>query len=307
MRFPPASVQLRRAQLVLILAVLVPTVLLLAVGIVMLAVGRSEASRIVAGVLVLTFCGTAITGYILGSIFLGRGESLARAQSDFLSSVSHELRTPLTAIGLFMESLRDGRLAAEDQQRVLDLLGDEVARLQKLVGRLLELSRLESGAHVFERLPVEVADILGDAQAAFDASTLSRPTSLEVELDPRPGRGGRSRDPGAGGGEPADQRLEIHRRRQAHRASMRVAAGKWVEISVRDNGIGIPRHERRDIFEGFARGQEAVRRGTPGVGLGLAFVRIDRPGPPGHHRGGIRRRRAGRSSGCGCPPRGWPA
>jgi hypothetical protein len=72
MRSPPASVQLRRAQLVLILSVLIPTVLLLAVGIATLAVRRSEATRIVTGVMVLTFCGTAITGYILGSIFLGR-------------------------------------------------------------------------------------------------------------------------------------------------------------------------------------------------------------------------------------------
>src|SRR5688500_19574155 len=77
------------------LAVLVPTVLMIAVGIVILAVGRSDAGHIVFGVLVLTFCTTAITGYILGSIFLGRGASLVRVQNDFLSSVSHELRTPL--------------------------------------------------------------------------------------------------------------------------------------------------------------------------------------------------------------------
>src|SRR6185295_16558228 len=102
---------------------------MLAVGIVMIAVGNTKAGHIVAGVLVLTFCSTAITGYILGSIFMGRGASLARVQNDFLSSVSHELRTPLTSIGLFMESLRDGRLTAEEQHRVVQLLGAEVSRL----------------------------------------------------------------------------------------------------------------------------------------------------------------------------------
>ncbi|HEY0706739.1 MAG TPA: histidine kinase dimerization/phospho-acceptor domain-containing protein, partial [Polyangia bacterium] len=155
MRFGPANVQLRRAQVVLILAVLVPTVLMTTVGIVLLALGR-EASTLVAGVLVLTFCTTSITGYILGSIFVGRGASLVRVQNNFLSSVSHELRTPLTSIRLFIESLADGRLAGADQKRVLELLGAEVVRLDTLVGRLMELTRLETGAHLFERARVEV-------------------------------------------------------------------------------------------------------------------------------------------------------
>jgi two-component system phosphate regulon sensor histidine kinase PhoR len=282
MRTSPASVQLRRAQLVLILSVLAPTVLLLAVGIVTLAVGTSEATRIVTGVLVLTFCGTAITGYILGSIFLGRGESLARAQSTFLSSVSHELRTPLTAIGLFMESLRDGRLSRDDQERVLTLLGGEVSRMDGLVGRLLELSRLESGAHVFERVPVNVADLLDEARAAFDASVLGRPTPLQMELEPgltvlgdRPTlvRAVVNLLLNAWKYTDDDKRISIVARAQ----------GRAVDITVIDNGIGIPWDERREIFQGFRRGEEAVRRGTPGVGLGLAFVSLIARG----HKGSI--------------------
>ncbi len=256
----------------LILAVLVPTVLMIAVGIVLLAVGTSEATHIVAGVLVITFCTTAITGYILGSIFVGRGASLARVQNDFLSSVSHELRTPLTAIGLFMESLRDGRLSQDDQHRVLQLLGTEVQRLDTLVGRLLELSRLESGAHVFERARVEVADLTRDALAAFDAATLGAPTTVSVDLE-------------AGlsivGDRPtlvrAVANLLINAWKYTGPEKLIVlqarASGRWVELAVSDNGIGIPRDERRDMFEEFVRGKEATRRGTPGVGLGLALVR----------------------------------
>src|SRR5687767_9861969 len=166
------------------LAVLVPTVLMIAVGIVILAVGATDATQIVFGVLVLTFCTTAVTGYILGSIFLGRGASLARVQNDFLSSVSHELRTPLTSIGLFIDSLRDGRLSTEQQQHVLTLLGAEMGRLDRLLERLFELSRMESGALIFERNRVEVADIIKDALAAFDASTLSRPTPVLMHVEP---------------------------------------------------------------------------------------------------------------------------
>ena len=97
----PAIVHLQRAQMTLMLATLVPTVLMLALGIVMLAVG-SGSVNLVSGLLLLAFCTTSLTGYILGSIFVSRGASLAKVQNDFLSSVSHELRTPLTSIRLFI-------------------------------------------------------------------------------------------------------------------------------------------------------------------------------------------------------------
>jgi two-component system phosphate regulon sensor histidine kinase PhoR len=271
-RFPPAIVQLRRAQLVLILAVLLPTVLMIAVGIVLLALGNTEAGHIVAGVLVLTFCSTAITGYILGSIFLGRGASLARVQNDFLSSVSHELRTPLTSIGLFMESLRDGRLSADDQHRVLRLLGGEVARLDTLVGRLLELSRLESGAHVYERVRVEVSDLVRDALSAFDAATLGAPTPVDVDVEPGLALiGDRATLVRAVSNLLTNAWKYTGDKKQIVLSAR--AVGRSIEIAVTDNGIGIPRDERRDVFDEFARGKEATRRGTPGVGLGLALVR----------------------------------
>jgi hypothetical protein len=88
-RFPPAIIQLRRAQLILMLAVLVPTILMTALGVILLAVGSSSI-LIFMGVLVLAFCATAVTGYILVSIFVGKGATLARVQNDFFSSVSHE-------------------------------------------------------------------------------------------------------------------------------------------------------------------------------------------------------------------------
>src|SRR5689334_14371351 len=98
MRFrAPANLFLRRAQYTLMLAALVPTALTTALGIILLAFGYSEAVAFIAGVLVLAFCASAITGYILASIFVSKGASLSRVQTDFLSSVSHELRTPLTS------------------------------------------------------------------------------------------------------------------------------------------------------------------------------------------------------------------
>ncbi|HEY5948802.1 MAG TPA: hypothetical protein VIV40_25100, partial [Kofleriaceae bacterium] len=75
MRFPPANLQLRRAQLILMLVALVPTVMMSVVGIVLLVADTGSTHSVVAGILVLSFCTSGITGYILGSIFLGKGAS----------------------------------------------------------------------------------------------------------------------------------------------------------------------------------------------------------------------------------------
>src|SRR4051812_1437840 len=93
-RFQRVNLQLRRAQVVLMLAVLLPTIMMTVVGVVLLATSSGSLPAVVSGVLVLTFCTSGITGYILGSIFVAKGATLARIQNEFVASVSHELRTP---------------------------------------------------------------------------------------------------------------------------------------------------------------------------------------------------------------------
>jgi signal transduction histidine kinase len=282
-RFPPANIQLRRAQLVLMLAVLVPTVLMTGVGIALLATSGGSALALIFGLLVVTFCTSGITGYILVSIFVGKGASLARVQNDFVSSVSHELRTPITSIRLLIESLRDGRLGDTERAQVLSLLARETNRLEQLVGRVLELSRLESGGRrAFAREPVDVAELVDDAIAAFDAATLERPTPIARDLESGlvviGDRSTLSRAllnllTNAWKYTDGDKQIAIAAR----------SAGRWIEVVVRDNGRGIARDEQRAIYEQFARGSAAHDSGAPGFGLGLAFVRAIVRG----HRGKI--------------------
>ncbi|MDX2092901.1 MAG: HAMP domain-containing sensor histidine kinase [Kofleriaceae bacterium] len=270
MRFPPANMQLRRAQLVLMLAVLLPTVAMTGVGIVLLIVGAST-TTLISGVLVLTFCTSGITGYILGSIFVGKGASLVRVQNDFVSSVSHELRTPLTSIRLLIESLRTGRLEDEERTQVLSLLGRETDRLDTLIDRVLELSKLQT-SHVYARERIDVAELVEEAIAAFDALTLSNPTKVSVSVEPGLTLIGDRHTlvralvnlmTNAWKYTGTDKKIEIEA----------LEHGRRIELVVRDNGIGIDREEKRTIFEQFSRGKRAMTSGTPGVGLGLAFVR----------------------------------
>ena len=254
------------------LAILVPTILMTGVGVILLVLG-SGITTLISGLLVLTFCTSGITGYILVQIFVTRGAGLARVQNDFTSAVSHELRTPITSITLLLESLRDDRLSASDRAEVLTLLARETKRLEMLTDKVLELSRLETRPrHVWPQGIVDVRDLVDEAVAMFDAATLSNPTPIAIDVE-RDLKAVGDRDTliralgnllhNAWKYSGPDKQIGIEAR----------AMGRRVEILVRDNGFGIERDDQPSIYEQFIRGRAINDTGIPGVGLGLAFVR----------------------------------
>jgi len=270
----PTIVFLYRARLIFTLTALIPTMFMTAVGIILLVTGGSRSFAVVGGILLLAFCATALTGYTIGNIFVARGASLAALQNEFLSSVSHELRTPLTSIRMFIETLREDRVHdPQERERCLAVVHRELARLDGLVGRLIDLLKIESRRAAFDRQPVRVSDVVSDALATFQAIEFGSASRIEVAL--QPGlmvTGDRAALAQAVGNllgnawkytEPSDKRVRIG------------AEGdlKNVSIIVSDNGIGIPLGEQDVIFEKFRRGSAVVETTTPGTGLGLAIVR----------------------------------
>jgi two-component system phosphate regulon sensor histidine kinase PhoR len=273
----PTSVFLHRARITFMLAALVPTVLMTAIGIILVASGGSKSLSIVGGILVLAFCATALAGYTMGSIFVTRGANLASIQNEFLSSVSHEIRTPLTSILMFIETLRADRIESPaERQRCLAIVHQELTRLDGLVGKLIELSKIESRPTAFDRHPVRVADFVGDALTAFEAMKIGgEAQAAEVRADLDPDLlvyGDRSALAQAMSNllsnawkytRPTGKKIEVRAR----------ADRETISISVSDNGVGIPRLEQAAIFEKFERGSGAVAGGAAGSGLGLAIVR----------------------------------
>jgi len=260
---------------------LLPTVLLIGIGIILLVLGNST-TTLVTGILVLALCTAGITGYVLSSIFVNKGASLVRVQNDFVSSVSHELRTPITSIRLLIESLADGRLEDAERGQVLSLLARETLRLEELVGRVLELSKLQS-SYAYARDRIEVAALIDEAIAAFDAFDADHPDPhpphrrARARRQPAIGRRSFARSricsPTRGSTTGTEKRIEIEAR----------AVGRWIELIVRDNGGGVEHDEQRLIFEQFMRGRAAHEGGAPGIGLGLSFVQAIVRG----HRGKI--------------------
>jgi two-component system phosphate regulon sensor histidine kinase PhoR len=270
----PTTRLLSRARLIFMLTAMIPTVLMTAIGIILLAIGGSKSVAVIGGILVLSFCAMALTGYTIGTIFVTRGASLAAVQNEFLSSVSHELRTPLTSIRMFIDTLREERVQEpEEKQRCLTVIVQELGRLDGLVARLIELSKIENRHAVFNRGVVNVADIVSDAMASFEALKVGGEVELSVKVEENLEVFG---DRAALAQAVGNLLANAWKYTPAQGKKIDIVSGlegKHVTIAVTDNGDGIPWIEQDSIFKKFHRGQAATARGSLGSGLGLAIVR----------------------------------
>jgi two-component system phosphate regulon sensor histidine kinase PhoR len=245
-----------------------------ALGIVLLAAGPSPSIAVVAGILVLCFCGVGLAGYTIGTFFVTRGASLASLQNEFLALVSHELRTPLTSIRMFIDTLREDRVHDPEQRRhCLAVIHQELNRLDGLVGRIIDLSKIEHQHMLFQRQRVSVDDIVADALAAFDAVKVGGEVALDVKVAPNLLVMGDRAALAQAVGNLLGNAWKYTPPTGKAIAVAATADAKHIAITVTDNGDGVAGSEKDSIFDKFQRGAAANHRGSQGSGLGLAIVR----------------------------------
>jgi two-component system sensor histidine kinase KdpD len=197
---------------------------------------------------------------------LARSEEM---RSTLLSTVSHDLRTPLAAITGAATALRDdwSRVPEAERRELLDTVCEEADRLERLVGNLLDMTRVEAGGLRVKREWVPLEELVGAALTRVDPRLTGRPVSTALPADlPLV-----SVDPvlvqqvlvnlleNAAKYTPPGSALEL---------AAEVAEG-MVIVRVADHGPGIAAADRERVFEKFYRGTQA----GSGVGLGLAICR----------------------------------
>jgi signal transduction histidine kinase len=218
-------------------------------------------------------------GVVAGRIFAFRDISSDRLveqmKSDFVSTVSHELRTPLTSIYGFAETLlrQDVLFGERERQTFLGYIASESQRLTGIVDALLNVARLDTGDLQVNLAPTDVRDVVDEVvQSAQEGGTNGHRFVLEVPAEPLPARADRDklrqvfsilldnavRYSPAGG----TVTVGVERKQDS------------IEVSVADEGIGIPQADQDQIFRKFYRGSDAeTRSGPSGTGLGLFIAR----------------------------------
>ena len=197
-----------------------------------------------------------------------------RVRRQLLADVSHELTTPITAMRGYLETLTMSEFALDDQTRAryLAIVGDETARLERLIGDLLDLAKLEGGGGAFVVEDVPLAELFARVAARHEREAAGAGLSIVSRIEPGAERvrGDRGRL------EQALQNLAANALRYAPRGSSIELRGRptpgGIAITVTDSGPGIPPEHLPHVFDRFYKG-DAARTQTGGSGLGLSIVK----------------------------------
>ena len=216
----------------------------------------------------------AAAGAVLVFHDVTRLRELEGVRQDFVANVSHELRTPLSLIKSAAETLIDG--AKDDPAvatRFLEIIDKHANRLTLLIDDLLLLAKLDSGRIEMKFRALELSDAAQDALDDFGIMARARnvtltnsvPSGLVARADPERLRQVLSNL--------IDNAIKYGRAEGHVTVSGRVIDESHVELSVRDDGPGIPLEAKERVFERFYRVDKARSREQGGTGLGLAIVK----------------------------------
>lgn len=202
-------------------------------------------------------------------------EKLERVRKDFVINVSHELRTPLASIQGYTETLLDGALYdSENNVRFLSIIRQNAERLGRLIADLMTISRLELKTQKFQFAFYRVNPLLSEAVDSMLPVAAKKNVSLQLAPADTPAEVFCDSE--------AVQQVLINLLDNAVKytpegGSITVGARQsgpdFVEIYVRDTGIGIPAEDLPRLFERFYRVDKARSRELGGTGLGLAIVK----------------------------------
>jgi len=201
---------------------------------------------------------------------------IEQTRRDFVANISHELKTPIGAISLLAEAVED---AADDPAAVRKFasrMGIESERLTDLVVQIIELSRLQADDPLVHPEVVDIDEVLTDAVERRRMDAERKRITLTVAGVAGTRVLGSARQLGVAVGNLVENAMVYSDPGARVVVAAHVQARSdddYVEITVSDNGIGIPAAELGRIFERFYRVDYARSRSNGGTGLGLAIVK----------------------------------
>lgn len=210
----------------------------------------------------------------VGAVFNEMADGLSRQRDQhvrFLASLAHDLRNPLTGIKMSADILRmDGGNQEPDKRQMLDIIGRQALRLDRMVSDLLDMARIEAKQLELHRENHDLVELISDSIGIFKATTATHSFINDLPASPtlctcdgvRISQVLNNLISNAVKYSPFGGQVKI---------SLKTADG-FAEISVSDQGTGIAAEELDRIFEPFRR-SAATKDTIPGVGLGLASTK----------------------------------
>ncbi len=200
-----------------------------------------------------------------------------RMKTEFISLVSHELRTPLTSIKGYLELVLDGDTGPinEVQQRFLEIARNGSDRLMALINDLLDVSRIESGKVELERTVLYMTGAINNVIEPLRLVAQEKQLEIQVKVTPDlpPAWADRDRVTQILTNLLSNA-LKYNRPGGLVEVNVRVGDERhFLEIEVRDTGLGMTEDEQKQLFNKFFRSSSPTIRSISGTGLGLAITK----------------------------------
>ena len=207
------------------------------------------------------------TGAVLIMSDLGEQQRADRIRREFTANVSHELKTPLTSISGYAEMIENGMAKEDDVGVFAERIRRESNRMLALVSDIITLSELDEQQILKNAETVDLYELAGQTVETLKSAAMVRGVSVQLLGGPMPVFGVRALL-----SELIYNLLDNAIRYNRDNGTVTVrTVGR--QLSVRDTGIGIPKHHIGRIFERFYRVDKSRSKATGGTGLGLAIVK----------------------------------
>ena len=216
-------------------------------------------------------------GYIIVLIDVTKDVEMDELRTHFISNVSHELRTPVTVLRSYIDTLYNfgNDFDFNTQREFIGVMNQEIIRLNRMVNDILDFSRYESQNVALEKSKQNIMEIIEDC--VNQVQILAKEHDLTISIMKEPdlpeiwinvdsiSRAFMNILSNAIKYSPDGKRIKIRVERSRD--------GKYVEVSVEDQGEGIPEKYQKKIFDRFFRVENATHT-VKGTGLGLHLVKV---------------------------------
>jgi signal transduction histidine kinase len=216
--------------------------------------------------------------FIIGSVIVQGFDKLLQAnkmKTEFIRIASHQLRTPLSSLRWANDLLMQGGIVkpTHEQTEYLAIIKDSNQRMLKLINDLLDVTKIEMGNLPLELKPVDIKKVVQDVFADLGIMARAKNVTLNSNIpDNLP--------PALSDQEKCkmifSNLLDNSIKYSKGKGTINVFAqqtGDFIQVSVSDQGVGIPRAQQKNIFQKFFRSDNAMKHETVGTGLGLFIVK----------------------------------
>ena len=215
-----------------------------------------------------------ITGVVLNTTFLVREVRRNEQHDAFINAVTHELKTPVEYIRLYLETLQTRQVDEDKRQEFYKVMVQDSERLLGTIEQVLRTGRVGSTSHAkLHRIRIDMNGVVEECLARARTLYHVAPDALEYQAG----------QPATVLGDPDEVRAAvsnlIDNAVKYSGSPMRISVetapvdGKFVTVRVRDEGVGIPKIELKQIFKRFYRVPGPLATRVKGTGLGLYIVR----------------------------------